>query len=284
MGPFNNFASEVIAVALGCSPAPPVDLFHVADKLDVAEILSTSFRDGFTDFSSPRPVIYLNKVEQIPRMRFVLAHELAHVMLRERAVIKLIEDIGRSCLLPGEENLADEIAGTLLMPDSLIDPFRHVYATLEELEQIADRAAVTPVMVVTRLADAGIDVGLLHWRRGNSSWHVVDRPGAPAVLHGHISISKASSSLLDSLGRHESPIIVGCQIGRRSVEIRGSGWRKRDDVIQLIAPSRDLSFLPLSTRGSSVIDSSPSVETRARPDVVCGNSSKATKMTVRLAN
>lgn len=255
MATHGTLASEIIAAALGCAPEPPVDLRRVAGNLGVAEILCTSFRDGFTDFTTPRPVIYLNKVEQVPRMRFVLAHELAHVMLRKPAATDLIERRGRSCLLPGEENIADAIASTLLMPDDLVEMARRVNLTLEKLEQIADCAEVTPVMLITRLATAGIDVGLLHWRRGSRSWHVVDRPGVPGSLHGYIAMSKIGSIVFESLGQHESAIVADCRVGGRNVKIHGTAWRKGWHVVQLIAPSRDIVFPSRPVPPETIVDS-----------------------------
>src|SRR5260370_25492921 len=255
MEDFDKFASEVIVVALGRLPKPPVDLFQVAASLGVADIARTRFRDGFTDFGSTGPVIYLNKLEQIPRMRSVLAHELAHVMLRKQTAMNLIEQVGRSCLLPGEERLANKIAATLLMPDSLVEVARRGYLTLETLERIADCAIVTPLMVATRLANAGIDIALLHWRRGNRFWHVIDRPGVPASLHGEVTISKIGAIALESLGQHESAIIVDCCMGGRNVKLHGTGWRKGEHVIQLIAPSRDIRFPSRSTQQRLAADS-----------------------------
>ena|ERR1700683_4744832 len=255
--------AEVIAVALGHLPEPPVDLIQVAEDLNVCDIRSTSFRDGFTDFAQDSPVIYLNRAESGPRMRLVFAHELAHVMLRKPAVMRLIEMRGRSYLLRGEENLANDIAATLLIPEDLVKSIRESNLTIDNLERLATYAQVTPRTLVTRLAEARVDTGFLHWKRGVRSWHVIDRPGAPESLHESIILSKVGAMVFEGLNQRESPIIVDCRVGEVNAKIHGTGRRIGEHVIQLIRPSRDIRIVSSEVRIRSVIDSWRPIAARA---------------------
>src|SRR5262245_50403743 len=113
-----NDASDLIVRAAPGIRKPPVDLFELASRMGVSAIRRTEYRDGFTDFCNGGPIIYLNEYDSSPRMRFILAHEIAHVLIRM--------DHRASATVPGlhlglhsvhEEEFADKVAGQLLLPD-----------------------------------------------------------------------------------------------------------------------------------------------------------------------
>jgi hypothetical protein len=187
-------------------------------------------------------VIYLNWKERGLRMRFVLAHELAHVMLRKPEIIGLLERRSQVSLLDDEEGLADRVAATLLVPDSWVESIGSAHPSLASLRSMADHAEVAVTTLASRISAAGIDVGLLHWQRGGRSWHLVDRPGAPLCLHGRIRLSEAGIRAIDRVRSKESEMTVDGYINTHLVTISGWGFRRGDDVIQLIQPSRDVVF------------------------------------------
>ena len=184
--------SQIIRAALGTPPKPPVNLLQLASRIGVGAIRATRFRDGYTDFRFQKPVIFLNRTESGPRMRFILAHEIAHVMLRMPEARYVLETSRQARPLDDEEELADRIATAILVPDSWVSALRKAGHTLAGLENVASLADVPLKLLISRMSLAHIKVGLLHWCREDRSWHVVDRPGVPSCLHGYFELSGSS--------------------------------------------------------------------------------------------
>src|SRR5215475_2511556 len=120
--------SEIISVTVGRQRQVPVDLKHIARRLDTA-IRYTSCQGGFTHFQSNGPVIYLSNMATYAKGRFILAHELAHILLRYPQVIRLIQAHGQAELLDNEEDLANRIAGALLVPDIWVEEMKETELT-----------------------------------------------------------------------------------------------------------------------------------------------------------
>lgn len=232
--------SEIVFMALGATPNPPVDLQQIAENIRVGAIRDTSFRAGFTDFSLATPVIYLNNTQLETTKRFILAHELAHVMLRMPKVIRLIQKRGRADLLTDEEEFADRIAGAILVPESLIEALRRTCHPSKQLRNISRLANVSVMMLVARMASSGIDIAALHWRRGDNAWHVIDRPGTPASLHGYVKPSTAGHWAIENLYPEESSIVVDCYVNGRHAKIAGRGYRQDKHAFQVLEPSVDI--------------------------------------------
>jgi IrrE N-terminal-like domain len=218
--------------------------FQIAKDIRVHDIVPTHFRAGFTDFNAGAPIIYLNTVLLDTTKRFVFAHELAHVILRMPQVSRLIYMQGRGDLLTDEEALADRIAAAILVPDSWIETLREGPYSPKRLRDVAQAANISVMRLVTRMASSGIDVALLHWRRKNDAWRVIDRPGVPPRLHGYIKPSSIGHGILDDLHREESNIVVDCQINGRRAKIAGWAYRQREHVFQFLEPSVDVWISP----------------------------------------
>lgn len=218
-----------------------MDLNRIACRLGAA-IRYTYCQGGFTHFHPNGPVIYLSNRATHARGRFILAHELAHILLRNPEAVQLIQGHGQADLLDNEEDLANRIAGALLVPDTWVEKMKEVELTPIGLLAMARRAGIPIPMLITRVGHAGIDIALLHWRRGKDSWHVVDRPGTPAFLHGAIAISGPGNIALDCLGRGEAEIAVDCQVSGTWTRLEGRGFRWGDhgeDVFQFLMPTRN---------------------------------------------
>jgi hypothetical protein len=255
--------AEIVAVALGGPRDLPVDLYQIARDIQVSAIRTTNFRAGFTDFSSAVPVIYLNDVQLETTKRFVLAHELAHVILRLPDVLRLICERGRADLFSDEEALADRIAGTILLPDVLIEPLRSGCYPLKHLKYIARLANISVMVLVARMVWSDIDIALLHWRRGDDAWHVIDRPCAPPSLHGYIKPSISGHRVIENLSNDESEILVDCHVSGRRVEIAGRGYRNKQHAFQFLAPSVGVRFTPeMNSSGFNDQTFAPSVHYR----------------------
>jgi hypothetical protein len=232
--------SVIISAALGGLPDPPVNLHKVARYLGVADIRPTNFRDGFTNFNLAAPVIYINSECRPTRWRFLLAHELAHVMLRMRSVLNLIEARGQDAILGAEEELADRIATTMLIPDRSIERLGRTAVSLRGLTDFALFAGVPVTTLVASMALRQIDIALLHWRRSGYAWHVIDRPGSPPCLHGYVTPSDRGNSAIGSMHSEEAQIVVECTVNGRHTTINGRGYRQGRQALQLIRPSIDI--------------------------------------------
>lgn len=248
---FQQIESEIISAAGSGLQRPPVNLVDVAHDVGVVGVRRITCRDAFTHFQPTGPVIYLSQTLSGVRVRFIIAHELAHVMLRNSKVIELIQSRGQASLLDDEENLANRIAGTLLLPDSYVNAMRETRLTLARLEEVAGKAEMPLSMLIIRMATAGFDIALLHWRRGRRSWHVVDRPGTPVSLHGRVELSEFGRRAIDYLSDIESEVIIDCAVNGRRVKIRGQGYKqlgRREHALQFFAPTRDVWFVDAMNR------------------------------------
>jgi IrrE N-terminal-like domain len=222
-----------------------VNLDLIVDQIGAA-VRYKYCRDAFTHFQPNGPVIYLSTATSASRKRFILAHELAHIIIRNPTAIQLIEQHGKTKLLENEEDLANRIAGALLVPDNWVEGIRRTRLSPVRLWEVARRAGIPISTLVTRIESTGIDIALLHWRRGRRSWHVVDRPGTPPFMHGYVEISALGRRALDYLGREESEIITDCRINGIWARINGRGFSpgNRDGhVFQFLAPKSDIAFL-----------------------------------------
>ena len=238
---YGNVESQILVATLGSSPDPPVRLHDVITKLGVS-VCWTPCRTGFTDFRHSVPEIHLTPTETGAQMRLVLAHELAHVMIRTPKVRHLLQRSQQADLLADEEKLANRVADALLLPDSWIRGISRSTLTLSRLEHVARLADVSPPMLVARMASMGLDVALLQWRQGSTSWHVVDRPGVPSSLHGYLKISETGRKAIEGLSAQESKLTVSGSINGMPVTICGLAYRSGAHAIQLIMPTHGISF------------------------------------------
>lgn len=237
--------TEIIAASLGGPREPPVNLALIAREIGVVDIRQAERRDGYTDFRRAAPVIYVNRLAPRTRQRFILAHELAHVMLRKPEVISLIKLRGQWGLLDNEESLANRIGAALLVPDSWVAAMKDTDLGLADLESVARQAGIPVKNLITRLAAADLDVALLHWQRGRDAWHLIDRLGVPESLRGRVELSARGRRAIERLGGRESPVVVDCQAAGRALRIGGSARRRGlngQDVLQLVSPARDIEY------------------------------------------
>jgi IrrE N-terminal-like domain len=232
--------TEIISSVLGRVHEPPVDLYQIARIVRVGAIRPTSFRHGYTDFGQSAPIIYLNYSQLETKWRFLFAHELAHVMLRIPSVMDLLWNRGWANLLMQEEAFADSIAATLLMPDSLIEELSLSRRPLAQLQYSAQLADVSVMMLVGRMASSDIDIALLHWLVSSDGWQVIDRPGAPAVLHGDIRPTACGHQAIQRLTPRESQLVVDCRINGRRAKIGGRAYRHERHAFHFLKPSVDI--------------------------------------------
>lgn len=236
----DSIESEIISLALDRLPSLPVNLEAVARHIGVANIILSECRAGFTTFDAVGPTVHLSVSMSHTKARFVLAHELAHVMLRLPRVIRLMQSRACAELLADEEQLADGIAETLLMPNAWIEVMRTSWVNLADALYLAKQADVSIQALIRRMAASRIDIGMLQWRKERLSWAVVDRPGVSSHLHGCLKPTFAGYWSLENVRVEESDLTVECHLDDRHLAVVGTGMRRGRDVFQLVRPSQRL--------------------------------------------
>ena len=243
--------SAIISATVGRQRKLPVNLRDIAEKMN-ATVSFTYCSDAFTHFRPERPTIYVSTAEPRAKKRFIIAHELAHIMLRSPAAMRLIQDRGQAELLENEEDLANRIAGTLLVPDDWLEGACRARPSPTRLLELAYAAGIPLPMLVRRMGSAGTDIALLHWRRGKRSWYVIDRPGMPFFMHGHIWLSPPDRGTLNNLANGESEVVIHCRVNATWVRIKGMVLRfsSRDEqhILQLLAPQSDIRIVGTEKR------------------------------------
>ena len=240
-----HIESVIISATIGRQKQLPVDLNLILREVGAA-VRYTCCPNAFTHFQPAGPVIYLSTTAPNIRTRFMIAHELAHIILRTPAAIQLIENRGQTQLLEDEEDLANRIAGTLLVPDDWVEDMKRSLPTPAMLAGVAHQAGIPISLLVTRMKNAGVDIALIHWRRGKRSWQVIDRPGTPLSLHGCIEISAFGRRALDYLGHEESEVVTDCRVNGSWTRIKGRGFRfgnRNEHAFQFFAPRNDMSII-----------------------------------------
>jgi len=263
--PSRSVESTLVSGVLGCIPEPPVDLFKLAESLGIRDFRATPYPNGFTDFRFQEPVVFLNRTESGNRMRYVLAHELAHVILRTHRGAYELSRYRRAGLLGSEEDAADSVAAALLLPDSWVEVLREARCTLTGLESVACQVGMPISALVRRLSRAKINVALLQWRKANRRWRVTDRPGAPPYLHGDLVLSSAASRRFERLPSHESIVLADCSVDGEYLVVEGPAKRLADEVRMLIEPSPEIwsPWRPrLSAAGAPVHAKAPAADNR----------------------
>jgi len=201
--PQHGFAERLANVVLTSTrSAPPVDLHRIADHLGVVAVQVSPMReDGRTTWSGGRPVIDLRGDRPSPRMRFTLAHELAHVMLaRDRS-----RPVKRTASLTPEreETLCDWIAAALLMPRVWVAPYAMRDAlSLSVVRLVAGRAEVSLAAAAVRIAEVGRRTCvLLRWKDSGARWVLAGRAGVPRYMSGYLELGEPTQDLMWTLPR-----------------------------------------------------------------------------------
>lgn len=187
---------------LACQQDPldvPVDLERIAESLGVIETVATELtEDGRTTWVDGRPRIELRADRPTTRMRFTLAHEIAHVLIeRDRTVARRTQGLNHDDV----EILCDWIAASILMPRAWIQRYaeRSLY-NLSLIRLVAHRADVSLSAATVRLAEVGgRTCMLLRLQRSPRRWVVVGHAAVPSEYHGVLEVPPESSSLIDGL-------------------------------------------------------------------------------------
>lgn len=132
---------------------PPIDLFLIAKN----EGFNVQLLDQPSKFSGilhkGRKAIGLNKHHHINRQRFSLAHEMAHYYLDHPEVQKLqsFDRVSKAEKIYDQE--ADEFAGEILVPRSLL---KKELRQIHTLEEISNKFQVSQSMMTIQILKHGL--------------------------------------------------------------------------------------------------------------------------------
>jgi hypothetical protein len=179
----------------------PVNLQKVAAHLGVDRIgHGEMVEDGRTTWVGGRPGIDLKRGRSSQRTRFTLAHELGHILIaRNESVVRRTVTLHQD----STERICDEIAAALLMPSEWVDDqISRGAVNLSRLRLVARRADVSLSAVAVRIGQvSGQTCVLLRWKRAPSRWVLVGQAGVPTQYLEGLSVTKATSTLLDNISR-----------------------------------------------------------------------------------
>jgi len=122
--------AQEILMRFGVNSAP-VDVKSISEKLDVS-VVERSLEDevsGFLIVKNNHAVIAVNSNHHLNRRRFTIAHELGHYLLHHRqglfydSRLTFFRDPRSSEGIDAQEIEANKFAASLLMPESLIQPY-----------------------------------------------------------------------------------------------------------------------------------------------------------------
>lgn len=195
---------------------PPVDIAGVAGEFaSVEECDWPSSCDGVAlNLSSPRPKIFLKKIQNWRRMRFTLAHELAHVLLpwhvetihcdtdkiveAEADLPEKVNSIGVS-----QENQANTFASHLLVPRRFLSSVAPGYVDIPDTLGKLEAANVSAAAGVMALA-SHLPAGYVFLVRG--MYRMVRSPGTEVTFSLNGSLPQLRDSLLVNSARSGSVI------------------------------------------------------------------------------
>ncbi|MES9520635.1 ImmA/IrrE family metallo-endopeptidase [Streptomyces capoamus] len=195
--------------------SPPVDIFSVADLYaSVEECDWPSSCDGVAlHLNSDRPKIFLKKIQNRRRMRFTLAHELAHVLLPWHVETIHCDTTQRSgdseedkpekanAIGVSQEYQANTFASHLLVPRSFLSTIAPGYVDSPEALERLERANVSAAAGAMALA-SHLPAGYAFLVRGMN--RMIRSPGTEVPFSLNGSLHTLRESLLEYSARSGS--------------------------------------------------------------------------------
>lgn len=196
--------------------------------------------EGRTVWDNDRPMIFLSpRIQSEARLRFTLAHEIAHVGLRrfsgdvefERFYRQIEGDGGRRL-----ERFCDAIAGALLMPRLWMRRFTSHEPSIALIFDVARAARVSVSASAIRLRDLGPSFVLMDWRLDlGECWKLDTVVGARYELTRQAVLCRESLADLTALRRGERCFrYVGIDIDGHLYELYAELRRSHDRCLMLV--------------------------------------------------
>lgn len=196
-----GFAAEVLAEH-GVRATPMIDVDRLARRLrvEVREQRLDPGDYGHTTVRSGTVCVTLRASMPRGRRRFVLAHELGHVLIADpRSQAMQI----RAEMRVDEERFCDRFAEALLLPAGwLRNRYGRSAQSLPALLECAKAAGVSPAAAsIALVRAAGWDRTLLRLHSTGGRWQLLSvtghLPAAPSAVHSTLELARALDALVD---------------------------------------------------------------------------------------
>jgi Zn-dependent peptidase ImmA (M78 family) len=169
-----EIAAEKLRSAWELGEAPLASVVEIVEArgIKIFEVVAPESFSGFSGRADGYPIVvsakWMNK--DLPRKRFTVLHEVAHLLLR---LLQSVADKSKE-----EEKFCHRFAAAMLIPRNIfraeLGGFRR-HLSLEELKDIKARYGISIAAIVQRAADLEmISPALLkgfHIKRNTSGWH-----------------------------------------------------------------------------------------------------------------
>ena len=240
--------AENLALLVGrlADTGVPVDLTQIAESLGVVEITTTNMvEDGRTAWIEGSPRIELRADRPPTRMRFTLAHEIAHVLIeRDQSVVRRTQALDHDDV----EMLCDWIAASILMPRSWMRRFvDNDHYNLSLIRLIAHKAEVSLSAATVRLAEVGgRTCALLRLQRSARRWLVIGYAAVPTEYHARLEITPETSAAIDRLvNRRDTWHELTLTASGKPVDVRAHLDRAGETCLALVTSFRARSATPI---------------------------------------
>ncbi|MCI0448162.1 MAG: XRE family transcriptional regulator [Chlorobi bacterium] len=123
---------------------------HTRMKLSIDEVR------GFAIYDNVAPFIFINTEDTENGMLFTLAHELAHIWIKQSGVSNVEFRESNVDFYEPLEVFCNEVAAELLLPLNMVkDYFKNVKITIDVIDAFANKMHVSPFSVSVRLLKNG---------------------------------------------------------------------------------------------------------------------------------
>ena len=218
----------------------PLDLEALAASFGVTDIvLAPLVEDGRVIWRDEGPCIELRADRPYGRMRFTLAHELAHVLVRGRDAVG---EVARRTFdtATDEEELCDAIAAALLLPRDWVLKVGSRPSTLSRLRFLSNRAGVSLSAAAVRLAEVTSTTSILfRWRQTDSRWICASVAAVPPHLFGRMRLPNSSTAILSAAGYRDQWVDISILFGGREIVCRAQISRSGSSCLMLVTSMAD---------------------------------------------
>jgi len=182
---------------------PPVNPFEIAERIGVTVRYGSLAGDGHVEFNHLDAMVTLNTRSNMCVQRFVLAHELCHVVLHDPDVAFVVQSAGID--LGREEAICQAFAGELMMPrrwvGRVVGPKDRSLAAVKGL---ADTAGVSLSAAHVRLSRVRRWRNTLLYFHRYREWTPLVLAGEPPRTRGAIHFCGTNARDIDALYKRSS--------------------------------------------------------------------------------
>ena len=190
------------------------DLSEIARGLGVTIRGASLSEDGRIVSSTCQLTIELSRSRPLVRRRFTLAHELAHVMFWHQESRGLVDD---EYLIAREEQICDEIANQLLIPDFVVHRFlesgRSELSIIRLVSECSRTSLSASTLALARVTQRRLALSSFRFHGGR--WYEINSVNWPTGISSSRWLSPESKALVDELkdGDHDVTLRICTSTG-----------------------------------------------------------------------